>query len=39
MLLKQIGYQNIDNANDGATALAKMRAKRYGLVISGTWSR
>ena len=33
-LLKQIGYQNIDNANDGATALAKMRAKRYGLVIS-----
>ena len=38
-LLKQLGYQNIDNANDGATALAKMRAKRYGLVISGTWSR
>jgi len=33
-LLKQLGYQNIDNANDGATALAKMRAKRYGLVIS-----
>ena len=33
-LLKHLGYQNIDNANDGATALAKMRAKRYGLVIS-----
>ena len=33
-LLKQLGYQNIDNANDGATALAKLRAKRYGLVIS-----
>jgi two-component system, chemotaxis family, chemotaxis protein CheY len=33
-LLKQIGYQNVDNANDGATALAKLRAKRYGLVIS-----
>ena len=33
-LLKQLGYQDIDNANDGATALAKMRAKRYGLVIS-----
>ena len=33
-LLKQLGYQNIDNANDGATALAKMRSKRYGLVIS-----
>jgi two-component system, chemotaxis family, chemotaxis protein CheY len=33
-LLKQLGYQNIDNANDGATALAKMRAGNYGLVIS-----
>jgi two-component system, chemotaxis family, chemotaxis protein CheY len=33
-LLKQLGYQNIDNANDGATALTKMRSKRYGLVIS-----
>jgi two-component system, chemotaxis family, chemotaxis protein CheY len=33
-LLRQIGFQNIDNAGDGATALAKMRAGRYGLVIS-----
>jgi two-component system chemotaxis response regulator CheY len=33
-LLKQLGYQNIDNANDGATALAKLRAGRFGLVIS-----
>jgi two-component system chemotaxis response regulator CheY len=33
-LLKQLGYQNIDNASDGATALAKLRAGRYGLVIS-----
>ena len=33
-LLKQLGYQNIDNAPDGATALAKMRAGRFGLVIS-----
>ena len=33
-LLKQLGYQNIDNANDGASALAKLRAGRYGLVIS-----
>ena len=33
-LLKQLGFQNIDNATDGATALAKMRARRYGLVIS-----
>ena len=33
-LLKQLGYQNIDNAADGATALAKLRAGRFGLVIS-----
>ncbi len=33
-LLKQLGYENIDNATDGATALAKLRAGRYGLVIS-----
>jgi two-component system chemotaxis response regulator CheY len=33
-LLKQLGYQNIDNATDGATALSKLRAGRYGLVIS-----
>ena len=33
-LLKQLGYQNIDNATDGTTALAKMRAGRFGLVIS-----
>jgi two-component system chemotaxis response regulator CheY len=33
-LLKQLGYQNIDHATDGATALAKLRAGRFGLVIS-----
>jgi two-component system chemotaxis response regulator CheY len=33
-LLKQLGYQNIDNATDGATALAKLRAGCFGLVIS-----
>jgi two-component system chemotaxis response regulator CheY len=33
-LLKQLGYQNVDNATDGATALAKLRAGHYGLVIS-----
>ena len=33
-LLKQLGFKNIDNASDGATALAKMRAGRYGLIIS-----
>ena len=33
-LLRQLGFADIDDANDGASALAKMRAKRYGLVIS-----
>jgi two-component system chemotaxis response regulator CheY len=33
-LLKQLGYQNIDSATDGATALAKLRAGRFGLIIS-----
>lgn len=33
-LLKQIGFVNVDDATDGSAALAKLRAKRYGLVIS-----
>jgi two-component system, chemotaxis family, chemotaxis protein CheY len=33
-LLKQIGFVDIDDAGDGASALTKMRAKKYGLVIS-----
>ena len=33
-LLRQLGFQHIDDANDGAAALAKMRARKYGLVIS-----
>jgi two-component system chemotaxis response regulator CheY len=35
-LLKQIGYENVDDASDGADALAKLRDgdKKYGLVIS-----
>jgi two-component system chemotaxis response regulator CheY len=33
-LLRQLGFSNIDEASDGATALAKMRAKDYALVIS-----
>src|SRR5262247_802363 len=33
-LLKQIGFADIDDAGDGASALAKMRARKYGLVIS-----
>jgi two-component system chemotaxis response regulator CheY len=33
-LLRQIGFADVDDANNGAVALDKMRAKRYGLVIS-----
>jgi len=33
-LLRQLGFADIDDASDGAAALAKMRDKRYGLVIS-----
>ena len=33
-LLKQLGFQDVDDASDGATALSKLRAKKYGLVIS-----
>ncbi|MBX6327305.1 MAG: response regulator [Pseudolabrys sp.] len=33
-LLKQLGFVDIDDACDGNTALAKMRDRRYGLVIS-----
>ena len=33
-LLKQLGFENVDDANDGSSALVKMRARNYGLVIS-----
>jgi two-component system, chemotaxis family, chemotaxis protein CheY len=33
-LLKQLGFQDIDDAADGSAALVKMRLKKYGLVIS-----
>ena len=33
-LLKQLGFDNVDEATDGASALAKMRSKPYQLVIS-----
>ena len=36
-LLRQLGFTNIDEANDGAAALAKMKAKDYGLVISDSY--
>ena len=33
-LLKQLGFNNVDEATDGAMALEKTRAKPYGLIIS-----
>jgi len=33
-LLKQLGFENVDEASDGAQALQKLRQKSYGLVIS-----
>ena len=33
-LLKQLGFTDIDDASEGKAALAKMRQRRYGLVIS-----
>ncbi|MGP0058248.1 MAG: response regulator [Beijerinckiaceae bacterium] len=33
-LLKQIGFENVDDALNGEEALAKINAKAYGLIIS-----
>lgn len=33
-LLKQLGFDNVDEATDGSTALQRLRDKSYGLVIS-----
>ncbi len=33
-LLKQIGFNNVDEATDGVEALSKLRAGTFGLVIS-----
>lgn len=33
-LLKQIGFDNVDEATDGGRALQMMKLKKYGLVIS-----
>ena len=33
-LLKQIGFEDVDEATDGGEALAKLRGRRYGLIIS-----
>jgi two-component system chemotaxis response regulator CheY len=33
-LMKQLGFNNVDEATDGSAALQKLRDKTYGLVIS-----
>ena len=33
-LLRQLGFEDVDDARDGSVALAKMRDKRYSLIIS-----
>ena len=33
-LLKQLGFDDVDEASDGTGALGKMKGKQYGLVIS-----
>jgi two-component system, chemotaxis family, chemotaxis protein CheY len=33
-LLKQLGFENVDDASDGTIALQKLRAKKYSLMIS-----
>jgi two-component system, chemotaxis family, chemotaxis protein CheY len=33
-LLKQLGFEDVDDATDGVQAMAKLKKRRYGLVIS-----
>ena len=33
-LLRQLGFEDVDDASDGSIALSKMQNRRYGLVIS-----
>ena len=33
-LLKQLGFENVEEATDGSAALRKMRERGFGLVIS-----
>ena len=33
-LLRQLGFEHIDDAGDGSEAFAKMQQRKYGLVIS-----
>ena len=34
VLLQKVGFVNVDESTDGADALAKMKERKYGLVIS-----
>ena len=33
-LLKQLGFENVEEASDGSEALAKLRERKFGLIIS-----
>jgi two-component system chemotaxis response regulator CheY len=33
-LVREVGYTNIDQVNDGGSALDRLRVKKYGLVLS-----
>jgi two-component system chemotaxis response regulator CheY len=33
-LLKQLGFEDVDDASDGTAALEKLKTRRYGLIIS-----
>jgi two-component system chemotaxis response regulator CheY len=33
-LLKQLGFEDVDDATDGAEAMSKLRQRKYGLIIS-----
>ncbi len=33
-LLRQLGFENVDEASDGTSALTRLRDKKYGLIIS-----
>jgi two-component system, chemotaxis family, chemotaxis protein CheY len=33
-LLKQLGFEDVDDASDGSAAIDKMRGRKYGLIIS-----
>ena len=33
-LLKQLGFDDVDDASDGTAALARLKGRKYGLVIS-----